>query len=403
MYSPDLSLPQSLQSTLDGLKTDDPHLTAAKVSQWIQDNVRYFGVEWGMNSHLPSSPIETYNRRYGDCKDKSVLLIAALNHVGIKAYPALVSSTNGKGLPDEIPSPGSFDHVIITFQVGGADYWVDATSSSQRGSLAKMSFPDLHWGLVIKDNANALTPLIPTQEEQLRGKIIVKKAMNLTEKGSLDTISLESNYIGWQAEYVRRYMSDMGIQRATESHRDYIATYFPEVNSSGQLLVTDNQELNSITLTENYSATKLTEVFKGNDRFVSYATDILDNIWLPNIRQRKTPFILPYSLDVSIEIEINLDEPDRLLWLDEENIVAEENEWFSYTRKVAREEKKITISHDYSSLQTEVSAEKFGSYARILESIEPSLQHSMILKRNAAFKNNDARAKSLIQSLLKKQ
>lgn len=53
----------------------------------IQDNVRYFGFENGINGLKPHNPNDVFEQRFGDCKDKSVLLCSILKALGIESYP----------------------------------------------------------------------------------------------------------------------------------------------------------------------------------------------------------------------------------------------------------------------------------------------------------------------------
>lgn len=66
---------------------------AEKLLDLVQEEVRYFGIETGINALIPSLPNETIQRQYGDCKDKSVLLTQLLRQAGIKADTASVAFT----------------------------------------------------------------------------------------------------------------------------------------------------------------------------------------------------------------------------------------------------------------------------------------------------------------------
>ena len=50
----------------------------------------------GTNSHQPTPASETLALRYGDCKDKTVLLISLLKALGVEAHPALVNTEDNK-------------------------------------------------------------------------------------------------------------------------------------------------------------------------------------------------------------------------------------------------------------------------------------------------------------------
>ena len=127
---------RSVAKSLEGGAT--PALRAAAALHWVQDEVRYFSVSIGENSHRPQAPDAVLSRRYGDCKDKSYLLTSLLRLLGIEARPVLVSAQSPKLPARMLPSPKWFDHVIVKISIDGADYYVDPTQTGQTESLAEL-------------------------------------------------------------------------------------------------------------------------------------------------------------------------------------------------------------------------------------------------------------------------
>ena len=58
--------------------------------QFVQNKIRYVSLSFGSNAYHPHHPDEVLQNRYGDCKDKSLLLLSLLRAAGIQAWPALV-------------------------------------------------------------------------------------------------------------------------------------------------------------------------------------------------------------------------------------------------------------------------------------------------------------------------
>ncbi|MEQ1652596.1 MAG: DUF3857 domain-containing protein, partial [Hyphomicrobium sp.] len=67
-----------------------PRDRAAAALKLVQQQVRYVYVGFNGGNFTPASADETWQRRYGDCKGKTVLLLALLNELGITAEPVLV-------------------------------------------------------------------------------------------------------------------------------------------------------------------------------------------------------------------------------------------------------------------------------------------------------------------------
>jgi hypothetical protein len=95
------------------------------LSAWLHQNVRYTGLEFGEAAIIPAPPDETLGRRYGDCKDLSLLLVGLLRAAGIEAHVALLR-TQWFEVSQELPGLGEFDHAIVRVD-GKEPIWVDPT------------------------------------------------------------------------------------------------------------------------------------------------------------------------------------------------------------------------------------------------------------------------------------
>ena len=93
----------------------------------VQGEVRYLYKGMDFGNYTPQSPAETWEKRYGDCKAKTLLLMTLLRELGIEAEPVLVNSENGDVVADLLPGLYAFDHVVVRAKVGGTDYWLDGT------------------------------------------------------------------------------------------------------------------------------------------------------------------------------------------------------------------------------------------------------------------------------------
>lgn len=110
-------------------KTRDATIAAALAK--LHKRVRYTGLEFGKNAIVPWTPAETWQRQFGDCKDKATILVAMLRSVGIRSHVALLRSGGGFDVDPRVPGMGSFNHAIVYVPSAGKgqkSYWIDATS-----------------------------------------------------------------------------------------------------------------------------------------------------------------------------------------------------------------------------------------------------------------------------------
>ena len=105
-----------------------PLARASAALKLVQEKVRYIYVGLNGGNLTPASADETWERRYGDCKGKTALLLGLLSELGIKAEPVLVNNSNADdGLDARLPNPGLFDHVLVRAEIDGVHYWLDGT------------------------------------------------------------------------------------------------------------------------------------------------------------------------------------------------------------------------------------------------------------------------------------
>lgn len=94
----------------------------------VQQDVRYIYVGLGNGNLTPATAEETWQRRYGDCKGKTALLLGLLAKLGIESEAVLVNGSGADdGLDERLPNPGMFDHVLVRARIGGTSYWLDGT------------------------------------------------------------------------------------------------------------------------------------------------------------------------------------------------------------------------------------------------------------------------------------
>ena len=106
----------------------NPFDRAAAALKMVQQDVRYIYVGLNGGNLTPAGADETWERRYGDCKAKTALLLALLRELGVQAEAVLVNSSGADdGLDQRLPSPRMFDHVLVRARIDGKGYWLDGT------------------------------------------------------------------------------------------------------------------------------------------------------------------------------------------------------------------------------------------------------------------------------------
>jgi tetratricopeptide (TPR) repeat protein len=140
----------------------DPKVRAGEALRVVQSQVRYLARVDGLGNYTPENADVVWTGKSGDCKGKTVLLLAMLRALGVAAEPALVSATDGDGLDGSLPMPGRFNHVLVRATIDGKVYWLDGTRLGDRG-VETIAVPGFKWALPLEDTKPALVSLAATE------------------------------------------------------------------------------------------------------------------------------------------------------------------------------------------------------------------------------------------------
>lgn len=102
----------------------DKRAQAEALYRWVSGEVRYVAIAMGTGGWVPHSADEVIVARYGDCKDKTTLLIALLAAKGIRGEPVLIYAGERRTLPS-LPVMGAFNHAIA--YLPEFDLYLDST------------------------------------------------------------------------------------------------------------------------------------------------------------------------------------------------------------------------------------------------------------------------------------
>ncbi len=135
------------------------------VYKYVQSNIEYVMADYGRSGYRPHPAGDVLQNGYGDCKDKTALVIAMLKVLGVEAYPALLVPFPFSDVNRKVPTY-FFNHAIVFIPQPAGDLWIDTTSNSRFDSLP---WPDQDRLAFIIDGRGgrfAKTPLLPFKANQ---------------------------------------------------------------------------------------------------------------------------------------------------------------------------------------------------------------------------------------------
>jgi hypothetical protein len=117
---------EKITAELKGARTLDDSISA--LHRWVAQDIRYVSIALGQGGYVPRTPEAVVRTGYGDCKDKTMLFLAALRKIGVTGYPVLlnINGTEQK----ESPSLLQFNHMIAAVKRGSGYQYADLTAGT---------------------------------------------------------------------------------------------------------------------------------------------------------------------------------------------------------------------------------------------------------------------------------
>ena len=235
----DTDLRQLSQQANELMTGDTDAQRIMQAVHFVQDEVRYLGFMGGLGGYKPNSPTTVLERRYGDCKDKSLLLVGLLRAAGFEAHPVLVNSVGGEPVRRAMPTPFSFDHCITAFRLDGELQFVDATLGFEGGDLEHVEPLPYGRGLVLAPGiatTDSLPPPVPTP-------IKVDVRLDVSDTSGVMTMSIETSYTGARANSVRSFLASNSLDVQYLSYGEYYRTAYPSIQEPDTMnIVQDDRD-----------------------------------------------------------------------------------------------------------------------------------------------------------------
>ncbi len=87
------------------------------IAHFVQHDIRYVAIELGIGGWQPHPAPEVFAHRYGDCKDKALLMRSMLHEVGIDSFQVAINTERGAIVPETPPHNYGFNHNIVAIRL----------------------------------------------------------------------------------------------------------------------------------------------------------------------------------------------------------------------------------------------------------------------------------------------
>ncbi|MEO8360653.1 MAG: DUF3857 domain-containing protein [Vicinamibacteria bacterium] len=364
---PSVALDQ-LASPWKNLPTEEERARTAV--RLVQDDIRYLGIEIGPNSHLPHAPAQTFEQRFGDCKDKALLLAVLLNKLGFEAKPVLVNTEIGHALDEWLPTPFAFDHAIVQARVDGKLLWIDGTRSQQGGLITETVNPPFERALVVRDGETGLTPI--ALPEAAEPTTVVEETYTAPASGKAGQLRVLTTYTREDADDIRSAIESESPSERASGYLNFYARRHSRIRALVPPAVHDSRETNVITVAERY---ELPDFWSKGERWMR-AWPVVDRVTKPSTTLRGSPLQVEHP--VRLRYRVKLEGPGVELDPPEPDVITDSA--FSYSRSAQTEDGGLIMTYDYASKADHVAVADVPAYLGHIDDLYDSagyeIEHS---------------------------
>jgi transglutaminase-like putative cysteine protease len=357
----------------------DPDETVQKALEFVQTEVRYFSVLLGENSHRPSAPDIVLSRRYGDCKDKSLLLVTLLKQLGFDASPVLLSTATHAGLDRALPSPLAFDHAIVRVVVQGKAYYLDPTRNAQFGPLSAMG--QSHSGadvLIVRPDSDRLAA-IPVEDAGMQRSLRTERVVLRRMDGAAE-LTVVNRYAGLDAEMVRYYASRQTAEQMRKGFVSTIARRYPGAELVSGPMLADDKAQNALTIELHFRIPNFLETVATGWRMRYETTNLKDLFYLPDDPRRHYAVAVPgfpgtrrYEMEVTLPAEVQAN------YKPSESTVK--NAAFIATERLTFQGNMIKVAVEVRPANDRVPVADVAAYMADLRKLDGMLESSLTVRK----------------------
>jgi len=215
-----------------------------RITTYIQKNIRYFVIMKGIGGWQAHYAADIYRNRYGDCKDKTTLLISMLQAVGIRAYYLHVNSERGVIDPDAPSLIG--DHMITAIELpdGENDPRLMARVKAANGKTLLIFDPTdeaTSVGLIRGDLQGAYGNIASGPDSQvLRMPVLSPESGGLSRKGAFTLApdgslagDIDDVFNGVDAARERSFLKEDDAKEVHNALEESLSAELPGLNFKG--------------------------------------------------------------------------------------------------------------------------------------------------------------------------
>ncbi len=368
---PDESIKRKVAELTKDLSTSKEKMEA--IFDYVKREIRYVSIDLGKSGYEPENAKKVFENKYGDCKDKSTLLISMLRVAGIPAYYVLIPTSSIGNLIKDFPYPFQFNHCIVAVKNEGKYHFIDPVAENYRFDYLPGS--DRNRDVLIFDDEKIVfdkTPLAKPEENAYYSQSQIKIGLD----GSIECEVKNFGFGGKEAS-----LRSFFIKNRPTKIKESLEERVDEISSGAKLLTyTHSDPLNfkeRFELNIKYNAQDYCR--KAGDILIFDVPEIWKGCPATGKKDRRYPIVVWNNSYNKDEVEFNVPEGYEVYHLPEPMEIK--NQYFEFRSSYRQEGERIFYQGEFIRKAIRITPEEYPSYQKYCQGMGKSFNRSVLFRK----------------------
>ncbi|MBL0246526.1 MAG: transglutaminase domain-containing protein [Sphingobacteriales bacterium] len=369
------SLRKTVADLLQNLPQNSNNEAKAKtIYEWVQNNIKYVAFEDGLGGFIPRPPNGVYDKKFGDCKDMSILIATMLRLANVPAWLGWVGTRDLPYTYQNMPTPNVDNHMIAVTKLNNEYVFLDGTGEYQPfGKITSMiQGKEVLIGLSPKNFEIVKLPTIAASNNIQHEKITLTIADGRTVTGQAEAV-----FTGYKKIYTQYNKVKAEYDGNTRFYDDYLKKASNKFEITA--ISTSGEKPREAPLHINY-----------NFKIPDYTVRAGNNIYLnPHLLKRFGGTQLDSTRTVGREneypfedvLEITIPIPDGY----EVDVLPSNSQFehsqFGYRLTYAQEGKNLVLNHHFWVNYLLLPATEFAQWNKMVNQLETQFSEAIVFKK----------------------
>jgi len=368
---PDEAIKRKVAELTKNLSTSKDKMEV--IFDYVKREIRYVSIGLGKSGYEPENAKKVFENKYGDCKDKSTLLISMLRIAGIPAHYVLIPTSSMGNLIKDFPYPFQFNHCIVAVQNESKYHFLDPVYRSYRFDYLPGS--DRNRNILIFDDEKIVFDKTPLTKPEENG-FYDQSQIRISPDGSIECESKGFGFGGEEASLRSAFM-DASPTKIKESLEEFIA----EISPGAKLLTYTHSDpwnfKERFEATMKYNAKDYSK--KAGDILTFDVPGIRESCSAAGKKDRRYPIIVWNNSYNKDEVEFNAPEGYEVYYLPEPMEIK--NQYFEFRSSYRQEGERILYQGELIKKAIRIAPEEYPAYHESCQGMEKSLKRSVLFRK----------------------